>query len=674
MVTKFEEQLEKLITKIEGYKTYPSPRLKNTSVVYRNKDGKFTNKSKLSESDLDNKPLIMDENNYGELNKQFSDLSQKNSTILVGQDQENFNELLKTEECETFFKDIKNIFSESSEKVQDIGTHIADSLKSNLLSETKSFTSVNDHIVNSLANSPTINSEPLLNLTIGSSISSGINSLGLLTKSLSDNLLSSHNLKSWSISESLNNIGNSLSELLKDTTSLDIQNSVPDIFQPVLGFVHDRLISNKEKMEEINDLIKLNKEKYLSQVIPSDEFIEIMEDAGFKKINDFLKAKEKFDKEDLNLDKLIIHAVEEGDQEVPLSSRLKQFNNNDQTNKNRSWLRNYLKLEEEYGDQIIKLSKSNNNSEKEQAYNKFIDKFKKDKKGDYNFVDPKRNLSFIDEVNNKTVPMNDEKVIDFASRLLSLHPEALEKHSIIQNSIKVGDDIQKEVKDWISEISSLTNSVVKLLPVTTGNAGRDFAVDYESQGMKELTKKSDYDDELNKQENYYKSDALTMLIHTGTLGYTKEGYGNMNEQETIPDSKQDRVKSHTYHEFGHIIEMSNPDIHKDVKNFLFDRNKGNLINELEMGNGIQIDGGFIDSYTGRLYLNESKNKEIIDQLNEGKSVDELDLNIKKSDILNKTTEVVSIGTQHLSNPNDLQELASKDKDHLMFVLSMLNKK
>lgn len=674
MVTKFEEQLEKLITKIEGYKTYPSPGLKNTSVVYRNKDGKFTNKSKLSESDLDNKPLIMDENNYGELNKQFSDLSQKNSTILVGQDQENFNELLKTEECETFFKDIKNIFSESSEKVQDIGTHIADSLKSNLLSETKSFTSVNDHIVNSLANSPTINSEPLLNLTIGSSISSGINSLGLLTKSLSDNLLSSHNLKSWSISESLNNIGNSLSELLKDTTSLDIQNSVPDIFQPVLGFVHDRLISNKEKMEEINDLIKLNKEKYLSQVIPSDEFIEIMEDAGFKKINDFLKAKEKFDKEDLNLDKLIIHAVEEGDQEVPLSSRLKQFNNNDQTNKNRSWLRNYLKLEEEYGDQIIKLSKSNNNSEKEQAYNKFIDKFKKDKKGDYNFVDPKRNLSFIDEVNNKTVPMNDEKVIDFASRLLSLHPEALEKHSIIQNSIKVGDDIQKEVKDWISEISSLTNSVVKLLPVTTGNAGRDFAVDYESQGMKELTKKSDYDDELNKQENYYKSDALTMLIHTGTLGYTKEGYGNMNEQETIPDSKQDRVKSHTYHEFGHIIEMSNPDIHKDVKNFLFDRNKGNLINELEMGNGIQIDGGFIDSYTGRLYLNESKNKEIIDQLNEGKSVDELDLNIKKSDILNKTTEVVSIGTQHLSNPNDLQELASKDKDHLMFVLSMLNKK
>lgn len=667
-MSEFDLELQSLIFKLECYKTYPAPWLKNTSVVYRDEDGTFTDKSKLSTADQDSAPAMLDSEEYGEASNSVSKVIQENPTILTGEDQENFSELLKTNQGSKFFKGLKNILDNSDEKIKRIGEDLVDGVKNNLENNEKSFLSVGDHVINSLQQSATIKSNPMENITIGTSILTGLSSLGNLTETLKENIFSDLGFKEWSLSESINSANESLHEMLREKTNLESQKNIPDIIKPIVGLVHDQLVSDKNKMEELNSLIGKNKGKDLSNLLPNDSFVKVMEDAGLNKVNTFLKAQEKFESQGLNLDKLLIHAVKENDQSVPLSKRIKQFNNNNSKTldtKNLSWLKDYLKIEQKYGDQILDLSNSRNKSQRNQSYKEFIKEFKSNQSGKTRISNPK--LAITNTVDGKEEPVTDEKLKEFAARLIEVETKA-KVRSGYKETLKLGENINKEVKGWINEISSLVNTDIKFLPITAGGNDRDFVLNPDAKWVEEITKKEEITEDYEKKESSYTIDVPPMAISTHSFGL--QGYYNENKE--IPERSKDRIKSNTFHEFGHVLENSNPEIHKQAKEFLYERGSGEVIDELARGNGIQLDGGFIDSYAGRLYINPDKLNELIQKHNNG-TLSSDTVKIKKSDILENCTEIISVGTQHLSNPDIMKKLSDKDKDHLTFVLTMMSK-
>jgi hypothetical protein len=98
-----------------------------------------------------------------------------------------------------------------------------------------------------------------------------------------------------------------------------------------------------------------------------------------------------------------------------------------------------------------------------------------------------------------------------------------------------------------------------------------------------------------------------------------------------------------FHEFGHHLETSQPQIRKMAKEWLKSRasganeSLGKLLNNPRYKDVMATPDDFVSPYVGRIYDHDS-------------------------------TEVISMGLEHMANAQSLQKIYRKDKEHLFFAL------
>lgn len=660
----FNFDVYKLFLLIQCYKAYPSPWLKNTTVIYRNKDGTFTDKSQLLDFDKDVTPKLMDSKEYGNELSQVSEAMQKNKTVLTGDSKSNFNELLATQGNE-FFSSVKEMFKDLPQTLQDTTDDLINNLDTNLKNNKKSFVSIADEMVASLQQSPTISLNPMENLSIGVPIFTGLDTLGRLVEQLGEDILSNLDIQEWSIGASLNSMKESLMQLLKDSTNLETQNKIPTPLTPLVSLAHDLLVSDEEKRQEILDIFNKNPEGKISDFLPKNKFVDKLSEVGIEDSKNFLETQEQFQDKDLDLMVLMDHAVREKNQVVPLTKRIKQFKEGDKLEEDLTWLEDYLKAEQKYGDVVLDSAEANSKQKLKESYDNLIKDLKSNTNGQMKLVDPKRSLT--KKINGKKQSMSDESVKEFIVNLLGVQ-FAYKRYPDFKETVNAGKDINPEVKSWLEEISDLVDIDTKFLPTTVGEMGQDYVLN--QKWINEMNMAGSRD---RREDNPLEEDITEFNVDVPVMAIFAETFilgDYMEEDKSIARLSKRQVKRDTFHEYGHVVENMDDSIHKKAKDFLFERNNGDIIDHLAEGNGLQIDGDFTDSYTGRLYLNLDLQEKIALQYNAGK-LDINNLNIKKSDILDKCTEVISTGTERLSDPYHLQEEASRDKDHLMFVLSLI---
>ena len=140
----------------------------------------------------------------------------------------------------------------------------------------------------------------------------------------------------------------------------------------------------------------------------------------------------------------------------------------------------------------------------------------------------------------------------------------------------------------------------------------------------------------------------------------------INTLQYYSDNSRRRV---IFHEGSHAIEAQNPDILERSKEFLFDRAKKiweeqdrdyKLIKALkskQLNEEYAIDGGFSDSYTGKIYSSQPFEDIFHNGISENKV---------------NASEILSMGVQSLAYRQAFEKHIIKDKDHVLYSLSAIH--